>query len=59
MFVLFAINKYRKDDMMPNVTYINIAEDIRKDKIKSYKNMKYGDLYDVWTRIQKECLSCE
>ena len=51
--------KIYKGDMMPNVTYDNIAEDIRKGNIKSYKNMKYGDLYDVWTRIQKECLSCE
>ena len=59
MLMLLEINKYRKDDMMPNVTYINIAENIRKGNIKSYKNMKYGDLYDVWTRIQKECLSSE
>ena len=59
MLMLLEINKYRKADMMPNVTYINIAEDIRKGNIKGYKNMKYGDLYDVWTRIQKECLSCE
>ena len=59
MLMLLEINKYRKDDMMPNVTYINIAEDIRKGNIKNYENMKYGDLYDVWTRIQKECLSSE
>ena len=59
MFVLFAINKYRKDDMMPNVTYIKIVHDISGGKIKNYENMKYGDLYDVWTRIQKECLSSE
>ena len=50
MFVLFAINKYRKDDMMHGIS---------GGKIKNYENVKYGDLYDVWTRIQKECLSCE
>ena len=59
MFVLFAINKYRKDDMMPNATYMNTVDDIRNGKIKGYTNIKYGDLYDVWTRIQKEYLSCE
>ena len=50
------INNY---DIMPNVTYIKIVHDISGGKIKNYENMKYGDLYDVWTRIQKECLSCE
>ena len=42
---------------MPNVTYDNIAEDIRKGNIKNYENMKYGDLYDVWTKLHPECLS--
>ena len=45
--------------MMPNATYINTVDDIRNGKIKGYRNIKYGYLYDVWTRIQKECLSCE
>ena len=48
-----------KDDMMPNATYINTVDDIRNGKIKGYRNIKYGDLYDVWTRIQKECISSE
>jgi len=48
-----------KDDMMPNATYMNTVDDIRNGKIKGYTNIKYGDLYDVWTRIQKECLSSE
>jgi len=44
---------------MPNATYMNTVDDIRNGKIKGYINIKYGDLYDVWTRIQKECLSSE
>ena len=59
MFVLLEINKYKKADIMPNVTYTKIMHDISGGKIKNYENVKYGDLYDVWTRIQKECLSCE
>ena len=53
MLMLLEINKYKKADIMPNVTYTKIMHDISGGKIKSYKNMKYGDLYDVWTRIQK------
>ena len=49
--------KIYHDDMMPNVTYDNIAEDIRKGNIKNHENMKYGDLYDVWTKLHPECLS--
>ena len=30
-----------KGDMIPNVTYDNIAEDIREGNVKSYENMKH------------------